>query len=202
MDELSPVSPLRRSSGAVASLTRTPQAGPSGNLHTATLMALWQGDDNAPVQLVRTREGRNLSRARFQRAHEFMRPLEAGSPGNWPDFLYSAGIVAQLALSSHLLDVGFNDHWCARHIGLFVSSSLAYANATGLGLECPETARLAQVLSPYSQWNCLSLVENLPPNDGGLTVAEVRSLLREMMNHVGHITGHGLQCRIGKRAGA
>lgn len=190
MDEISRVPPLRRSPGAVASLSRTPLAAPSTNVHNATLTALWEGDDIAQVQLVRTRDGRNLSRARFQRAHEFMRPLEPGSPGNWPDFLYSAGIVAQLALSSHLLDVGFRDDWCARHIGLFVSSSLAYANATGLGLECPETARLAQVLSPYSQWNCLSLVENLPPNDGGFTHNEIRSLLRAMMDHVGHITGH------------
>lgn len=190
MDELSPDTPMRRSPGAVPSQPQTPLAGPSANLHNATLTALWKSDDVAPVQLVRTREGRNLSRARFQRAHEFMRPLGPGAPGNWPNFLYGAGIVAQLALSSHLLDVGFRDDWCARHVGLFVSSSLAYANATGLGLECPETARLAQVLSPYSQWNCLSLVENLPPNDGGFTHNEIRSLLCAMMDHVGHITGH------------
>jgi len=36
-----------------------------------------------------------------------MLPLAPGAPGDWPDFLYSTGIVAQLALSSHLLDVGF-----------------------------------------------------------------------------------------------
>jgi hypothetical protein len=158
------------------------------------LSALWNAHEAGPVQLLRTREGRSLSRARYRRAQEFMLPLGApgvpGAPGDWPDFLYGAGIVAQLALSSHLLDVGFPDAWCARYIGLHVARSLAYANASGLGLECIETAHLAQVLSPYSKWNCRSLAEGPRPDDGGFTYGDTRALLRALVDHVGFVTGH------------
>jgi hypothetical protein len=121
-----------------------------------------------------------------------MLPLAPGARGDWPDFLYGAGIVAQLALSSHLLDVGFPDAWCARYIGLYVARSLAYANASGLGLACTETARLAQVLNPYSKWNCRSLADGPRPNDGGFTYDEARALLRALIDHVGYVTGHRL----------
>ena len=161
-----------------------------------TLTALWKAHEAGPVHLLRTREGRSLSRARYRRAQEFMLPLAPGAPGDWPDFLYGAGIVAQLALSSHLLDVGFPDAWCARHIGLYVARSLAYANASGLGLECIETAHLAQVLSPYSKWHRRSLADGPRPDDGGFTYGDTRALLRALMNHVGAITGHRLSYRM------
>lgn len=154
------------------------------------LTALCDAHETGPVQLLRTREGRRLSRARYRRAEEFMLPLAPGAPGDWPDFLYGAGIVAQLALSSHLLDVGFPDAWCARCIGLYVARSLRYANASGLGFECTDTARLAHVLSPYSKWNCRSQAEGPRPNDGGFTYDETRALLRALLDHVGHVTGH------------
>ncbi|HEX8055645.1 MAG TPA: hypothetical protein VF481_03205 [Novosphingobium sp.] len=120
-----------------------------------------------------------------------MLPLEPEYPGDWPEYLYGSGIVAQLALSSHLLDVGFPDDWCARYIGLFVARSLAYANATGLGLDCSETARLAEVISPYSKWNSCSLAEGKRPNDGGFTPEQIRELLEVLLHHVGQVTGHG-----------
>ena len=118
---------------------------PPASSRNATLAALWRTYDAQPVQLQRTREGRNLSRERYRRAEEFMPSLAPEAPGDWPDFLYSTGIVAQLALSSHLLDVGFPDTWCARYVGLHIDRSLAYANASGFGYECAETARLAAV---------------------------------------------------------
>jgi hypothetical protein len=177
MDNLTPVPSQRPVAGA---MTAAP----------AALTALWNTQEAGPVQLLRTREGRSLSRARYRRAQEFMLPLAPGTPGDWPDFLYGAGIVAQLALSSHLLDVGFPDAWCARHIGLYVARSLSYANASGLGLECIETAHLAQVLSPYSKWNCRSLADGPRPDDGGFTYDETRALLRALMDHVGSVTGH------------
>ncbi len=121
-----------------------------------------------------------------------MLPLSPDAPRDWPDFLYGSGIVAQLALSSHLLDVGFPDTWCARYIGLYVAKSLAYANASGLGLECTETARLAHVLTPYSKWNCLSRAESPWPNDGGFTYDRTRALLSALLDHVGYVTGHCL----------
>ncbi|XHS02433.1 hypothetical protein ACFB49_40510 [Sphingomonas sp. DBB INV C78] len=127
-----------------------------------------------------------------------MLPLGPGAPGDWSDFLYSSGIVAQLALSSHLLDVGFPDAWCARNIGLHVDRSLAYANASGLGYECAETARLMQVLSPYWKWNRRHLIDSPHLNDGGFTPDEVQRLLRSLMDHVRHVTGHQLRRPITK----
>lgn len=84
----------------------------------SALAALWKIYRAEPVKLRRTQEGRELSRERYRRAEEFMTSLAPEAPGGWPNFLYSAGIVVQLALSSHLLDVGFPDAWCARHVGL------------------------------------------------------------------------------------
>jgi len=120
--------------------------------------------------------------------------------GDWPDFLYSTGIVAQLALSSHLLDVGFPDTWCARYVSLHIDRSLAYANASGFGYECAETARLAAVLSPYWKWNHRHLVDRPHPKDGGFTSDQVRTLLRALMDHVGHVTGHGQSRRRMRRS--
>ena len=97
------------------------------------------GDD--PAAIVRTKEGRALSRRRYHVAEGFF-PTEH-ERADWRGYLYRAGITAQLALSSNLLDMGFADDWCARHIGLRVAKSLAYANATGLGHDCPDMARLA-----------------------------------------------------------
>src|SRR3546814_5853816 len=62
------------------------------------------------------------------------------------NLFYHVGIVMQLGLSSHLLDVGFDDQWCARHLAYRVAKSLAYANATGLGFEGPEVELLAAIL--------------------------------------------------------
>ncbi len=161
-----------------------------------TLAALWKTYNAEPIQLMRTREGRDLSRERFRRAEEFM--LSSAS-GDWFDTLYHSGIVAQLALSSHLLDVGFPDAWCARHVGLHVARSLAYANATGFGHDCERTARLAKVLTPYWKWNRRHLIDGSRPSDDGFTVTEVRALLRALIDHVGEVTGHGLSPRRARR---
>jgi hypothetical protein len=168
---------------------------PAHRAHNSELAALWRIYGGEPFQLLRTREGRDLSRVRYRRAQEFQRSLEPGAPGDWTDFLYFTGIVVQLALSSHLLDVGFPDAWCARHIGLHVDRSLAYANASGFGRECDETERLTQVLSPYWKWNRRHLIDGTQPDDGGFTPDNVRSLLHELMEHVGQVTGHGRSLR-------
>ncbi len=192
MTNLTPVTSQRRVPDAMTTLPVSTLVAPTAKPQNPTLTALWEAHEVLPFQLLRTREGRSLSRARYRRAEEFMLPLAPGVHGDWPDFLYGAGIVAQLALSSHLLDVGFPDAWCARHIGLYVARSLAYANASGLGLECAETARLAQVLTPYSKWNCRSVAESPRPNDDGFTYDETRALLRALLDHVGCVTGHRL----------
>lgn len=193
MNNLIPTTSRNALLGAMATARAT--ATPAAKPHNAALAALWKTYDAEPVQLLRTREGRNLSRERYRRAEEFMLHLASGAPGDWPDFLYFAGIVAQLTLSSHLLDVGFPDAWCARHIGLHVARSLAYANASGFGHECAETARLAQVLTPYWKWNRRNLADSPRPNDGGFTSDEVRALLRALTDHVSNVTGHGFSRR-------
>lgn len=168
---------------------------------SSELGALWRRYDARPVRLVRTREGRELSFSRFERAHEFqvgMEDIARRFDNGMSRFLYSAGIVAQLALSSHLLDVGFPDTWCAKYIGLHVDRSLAYANATGFGYEDAETERLMQVLSPYWKWNNLSQLQGIEPDDGGFTREIVAGIIAALVEHVAQVTGHNL--RPGRRA--
>ena len=154
------------------------------------LAALYDRYDDRPTELVRTKAGRELSEARYQRAEEFFPEREAYSKSHRDHFLYFAGITAQLGLSSHLLDVGFADRWCARHIGLRVAKSLAYASATGFGHECEEMKRLAAILTPYCKWNTPRYRGEPEPDDGGFDPDQVRSLLRALLDHVRHVTGH------------
>lgn len=156
---------------------------------TPELRALWRSYRAEPIQILRTRDGRSLSRERFRRTEEFMSFLASNNHNDWNDFLYNAGIVVQLALSSHLLDVGFSDDWCARNIGLNIAQSFAYANATGFGHECVEAKRLMDVLSPYWKWNRRSLAESPQPSDGGFTPEEIRTLLCNIVTQVHHVTG-------------
>ena len=164
------------------------------------LGALWRRYDARPVRLLRTREGRRLSFARFERAHEFMAGMGRRINEDMSDYLYRAGIVAQLAMSSHLLDVGFPDMWCAKYIGLHVDRSLAYANATGFGYEDSETERLMQVLSPYWKWNSLSRAQGIEPDDGGFAANEVREIIVRLVDHVAEVTGHTRPARRAARS--
>jgi hypothetical protein len=154
------------------------------------LAALHDHYDDHPIKLVRTKAGRELSEARYIRAEESFPEREGYSKSHRDHFLYFAGVTAQLALSSHLLDVGFADRWCARHIGLRVAKSLTYANATGFGHDCGEMKRLAAVLTPYCKWNMPRYRGEPEPNDGGFDPTQVRSLLRGLLDHVRHVTGH------------
>ncbi|PTQ12663.1 hypothetical protein CLG96_00385 [Sphingomonas oleivorans] len=153
------------------------------------LAALHRDHDDEPVSIGRSKAGRSLSRSRYHTAESFFTSIEAGFPFHRKEMLYHAGIVAQLALSAHLLDVGFPDAWCARHIGLRVAKSLAYANATGLAHDCPDMARLATILTPYWKWNRPRWDEP-EPDDGGFTVHQVRPLLRALLDRVHDVTGH------------
>lgn len=150
------------------------------------------GVSEVPVVLRRTRAGRDLSRARYRTAEEFFAGLDAGIVPSGAGLLYHTGIVIQLGLSAHLIDVGFDDAWCARHIGLHVDRSLALANATGLGLDAPPIAALAGFLSPYGQWRHADVGK---PPDCPFTPAEMRVLTRALLDHVRAVTGHGLPVR-------
>ena len=154
------------------------------------LATLHREHNDEPALPCRSGEGRSLSRFRYHRAESFFESLEAGLLAQKGEALYYSGIVAQLALSSHLLDIGFDDEWCARHIGLRVAKSLAYANATGLGHECLETARLAAVLTPYWKWSSPLGGGETELDDGGFTADRIRPLLRALLDRVHRVTGH------------
>lgn len=153
------------------------------------LLALHRRYKDAPAMLQRTRAGRDLSRFRYHIAESFFRGLDVGHQESRILF-YQSGIVTQLALSSHLLDVGFEDAWCARHLALDVSKALAYANATGLRHDSPEMARLASVLSPYWKWNRPARRDAHAPDDVGFSAEEIRELLRNLLEQVYQVTGH------------
>ena len=153
------------------------------------LATLHREHDDEPALLCRSREGRSLSRFRYHRAESFFGTLDAGILTSNDEVLYYSGIVAQLALSSHLLDIGFEDKWCARYIGLRVAKALAYANATGLGHACPDMARPAAVLTPYWKWRRPRWDDPTPAN-GGFTADQVCPLLRALLNCVHEVTGH------------
>jgi len=140
-------------------------------------------DDLPPLR--RTPEGRALSRARYHRAEGFFRG-EARLHDRIS--LYNVGIVLQLGLSSHLLDVGFDDAWCARHIGLHVDKSLGYANATGLDAGSHDLATLAVFLSPYGQWRN----EDVEPTHCHcpFVCGQIRQLTRGLLDRVREVTGH------------
>lgn len=141
-----------------------------------------------PVLLQRSRKGRSYSRFRYHNAESFFVGIEKGAIQHPQDRLYQIGIVVQLGLSSHLLDVGLTDQWCAHNLGLHVTRSLACANATGLGFELAEFDLLAAILSPYSKWRFpqpRERAENLPFN-----AAEIRALTRTLLDHVHQVTGH------------
>ncbi len=104
--------------------------------------------------------------------------------------LYRAGIVAQAGLSAHLLDVGFDDAWCAKYIRHDVAKALAYSNASGLGWERSEMQRLAETLSPYWKWNLVAIWHRGRPDDGGFATDEVMILLLALFDQVCAVTGH------------
>lgn len=146
-------------------------------------------NDPAPSLRV-TRRSRSLSEFRYHNAEHFFRGFDGSLPYTHRELFYRGGIVTQLAISSHLLDIGFPDEWCARNIGLRVAHSLAYANATGFDHHCPQMARLAAVLNPYWKWNDARRGDKPEPDDGGFSVAQIAVLLRALLDHVHHVTGH------------
>ncbi len=141
-----------------------------------------------PLAACRSSKGRALSRFRYCNAESFFLAIEEQLFSDTSDLLYQTGIVAQLALISHLLDVGFDDRWCARHIGLHIGKALAYANATGLNYQSAALERLAPVLSPYSVWRNPDFDGSRPPVPKSLP--HIPALLRELLDHVRGVTGH------------
>src|SRR3546814_341709 len=150
------------------------------------------GDE--PTALRRTSEGRSASDSRYHNAEEFFSSIEEGFHRDRSNLLYQTGIVMQLGLSAHLLDIGFDDRWCAQNLGHRVAKSLAYAHATGLGYEGPEIELLAAVLTPYWKWNSLSQIQakenGTKPKDGPFSRDDICCLTRALLDHVRYVTGH------------
>lgn len=169
--------------------TRTRPKG-AGVLSSAPLFAptpTWGELPLSPV-LERSSARRALSKTRYSNAESFFVAIEERLFSDTSDLLYQTGIVAQLALTSHLLDIGFDDRWCARHIGLHIVKALSYSNATGLNYRSPALERLAPVLSPYSVWRNPDLDGSRPPVPASLP--DIPPLLRDLLDHVRGVTGH------------
>lgn len=148
----------------------------------------WSLPSRMPFLVGRTIEGRILSRSRYRNAESFVLAIQELRFHNMGDLLYHTGIVVQMALSSHLMDVGFDDRWCARNIGLHIDKALAYANSTGLNYRSPELERLATVLSPYNVWRDPDLHGSKPALPASLP--DIPPLLRDLLDHVQGVTGH------------
>lgn len=167
-------------------LGSTPLLGLAGRDPAREAPAIAIADQSVPLR--RTSEGRELSRVRYHNAESFFAPIGAGLLSCQSDLLYQTGIVLQLALSSHLLDVGFEDARCAQNIGLHVDRSLTYANATGLGHECPELARLVMFLSPYGRWRNPGV--GTRANACPFSHERVCKLTRALLERVREVTGY------------
>ena len=166
----------------------------------SALDALFQQWGDEPAILRRSKEGRSLSRFRYHNAEAFFGGLDEGLAQDRFHLLYQVGIIIQLGISSHLLDLGFDDGWCARHIGLRVAKSLSYANATGFDHDDPETNMLGAVLTPYCSWRD-RMMRKRGDGDGPFTDSQIRNLTRALLDRVRHATGHSRPRGRSKRSG-
>ena len=174
--------------GALTGVPFTALAVPATSPWAEALPKLHDQYADRPPDLSRTKAGRSLSRFRYHNAESFFLGIEKGIVRHPTDRLYQIGIVLQLGLSSHLLDVGFADAWCARHISLNIASSLAYANATGLGFDTTDVELLAATLSPYGKWRNASPRDVAP--DFPFSAEELLMLTRALLDRVHQVTGH------------
>jgi hypothetical protein len=155
--------------------------------------------DGVP-RLARNREQRALSRFRYHNAEGFFLGLDPAIDMQPSDRLYRTGVVFQLALSSHLLDVGFDDEWCRGNIGLDVGKALRLANVTGLAATDGQIDRLATALSPYSKWR--DAASSNPNADETAMAAIAHGASRRLLDHVRQATGHPRRALRGRRSGS
>lgn len=120
--------------------------------------------------------------ARYARAKEFLTSLEHSVDGDISDFLYRAGVVAQLVITAFLFDRGISDEWCQENIGLNISKALASANYLGLGFDSCRTSSLFGLLSPYGQWRRPFLTEL--PDTSRVSSKQAMLDIRHLSEHV------------------
>lgn len=130
-------------------------------------------------------QDRELALDRYARAQEFMDGLDYGA-FDYVDFLYRAGIVAQLGLTAFLFSKGLDDDWCRRQMGMDVAKGLRFANHLGLNCDCPRIAALTQTLGNYGRWRRPVTVE-IPMPDllyPKPSAEDVRNLMRWVQNEL------------------
>lgn len=120
---------------------------------------------------------------RYERAEEFFRGLATGPYRDPRDFLYQAGIIAQLGITAYLLERGASDEGCRRNLGLYIDKALAIANGWGLDHRRPAMFALASHLSPYGVWRQpgaanLPRVVGLDPQDVSETLSKLLASVR------------------------
>lgn len=158
------------------------------------LASLHQYYEDETERLARSKEGRCISRFRYHNAERrwMLTDIAAVPESRFTNpALHFAGFVCQQALCAYRLDMDFDDGWNASHIKQDIAKALAYANACGLGHDCPHMARLALVLSPYRKW-CYYYDEweEDRPRTGGFLPATIKPLVRASVDRVHDVTGH------------
>lgn len=176
--------------GALTAAPAVAVSAPAVSPWLEALIALHRDYNDEPVWLCRTKEGRSQSEFRYHNGERFFADIEEGRIRHRSDLLYYTGVVMQLGLTAHLLDVGFTAEWCGHHVGLKVAKSLAYANATGLGYADPDTNLLASILTPYGNWRNPMWIER--HDDSPFTAADIIRLTRALLDHVRGVTGHAV----------
>ncbi|WP_459661648.1 hypothetical protein [Novosphingobium sp. 11B] len=188
-----PVSTSRRA--LPRRLTIVPVAAPViASPWAKALASLHQHYEDEPATLARSKEGRCISRFRYHNAERrwMLTDIVAFPESGFTNpALHFAGFVCQQALCAYLLDMGFADGWNASHIKQDIAKALAYANACGLGHDCPDMARLAVVLSPYWKWGYhYDEWEEDRPCTGGFVPATIKPLVRALVDRVHDVTWH------------
>ncbi|WP_010337701.1 hypothetical protein [Sphingobium yanoikuyae] len=175
---------------AVAPVAMPMIASPWGD----ALAALHRRYEDEPAKLMRTKDGRSISRFRYHNAERrwMLTDIVAFPESRFTNpALHFAGFVCQQALCAYLLDVGFADEWNAQHIKQDIAKALAYANACGFGHDCADMARLTVVLSPYWKWGYhYDVWEEDRPQTGGFIPATIKPLVRALVDRVHDVTGH------------
>lgn len=142
-----------------------------------------------PLTVQRTAYKRALGEVRFRNAVASLEAIDPDADHINSMLCYGAGVAAQMGLTAYLLDRGFDDHWCARNVGLRITAALDWANAAGLNHANPSICQLAIVLTPYWKWRRFWNSEILRSADCGFKPGEVRAIIDNLLDHICTATG-------------
>ena len=146
-------------------------------------------DDWEPLTVQRTAWKRALGEVRFRNAIASLEAIDPDADNVTSTLYYGAGVAAQMGLTAYLLDRGFDDHWCARNVGLRITTALDWANATGLNHANPSICRLATVLTPYWKWGRFWNSDFIRSADCGFKPGEIHTIIDNLLDRIGTATG-------------